>query len=329
MKNAGLLQNLFLAAAFLCAPALHSQEAPRPAREVARVTESEQRLGVFTLGGQTFTVITRSQTISPASSRRFATTVSEMEIRDANSNAVYQQTFPASITDGRFIQTLAVSGSLLEGAGGKALVLRFLEDSGAPSGNESWQMFGLVNGKLARYGAPLPLGQGGVAVNGVLTGVMLSGGIGVVPLASTAEALEFRVWAGNFFVSVPVRIDWTQGRWSEAEQCFANEGGSLQPAGCNLRVTPTRGSLAEGAVVMLYAQPEENAYNARQISVRGDSAVEFLAARALVKWQNSGDRFTCSLDNLWLRVRIDGNEGWVHSATDFAALGLSTPVVAR
>jgi hypothetical protein len=323
MTKAGLLAPLLLGAPFLCAPALYAQDAPLPAAAVPRVVESEQRLGMFTLDGQAFTVMTRSQTISPASSARFATTVWELEIRDANANAVYQETFPTSIADGNFMQTMTVSGSLLEGAGGRALLLRFVEDLGSAGVSESWQMFGLVNGTLTRYGAPVPLGQSAATINGVLTGVMLRGGIGVVPLASTAEALEFRVWAGNFFVNVPVRIDWAQGQWSEGEQCFSNEGGSLQPTGCNLRVTLLRQPVAEGAAVTLYAQPQENTYDALQVPVRGDSAVEFPAARALVKWQNSGDRFTCRLDDVWLRVRIDESEGWVHSATDFAALGLT------
>jgi hypothetical protein len=322
MTKPGLLPQLLIGAAFLCAPALHAQEAPNQTAEVARVTESEQQLGAFTLGGQTFAVVARSQTISRASSARFATTVSRLEIQDANANAVYQETFPASIADGRFLQTLRVAESMLEGAGGQALILRFVEDPAAEGSGESWQMFGLVNGKLTRYGAPLPLGQGGGAVNGVLTGVMLSGGIGVVPLASTAEALEFRAWAGNFYVNVPVRIDWPTGQWSEGEQCFATEGGSLHPAGCNLRVTPVRQPVAEGAVVTLYQQPQEDAYSARRVLLHPNSTIEFPAARALVKWQNDGDRFTCSFDELWLRVRIDGNEGWVHSATDFTSLGL-------
>lgn len=325
MKNPGLVPKLFLSAAVLCVPALHAQQAAAPAPEVPRVTESEQQLGSFTLGGQGFRVVTRSQTIAPASNAQFATTLSALEIFDGNANAVYQETFAAPVADGRFLQTLTVSGSLLEGAGGRALVLRFIEDTDLAA-SESWQMFGLVDGRLARYGAPLPLGQGS-AINGVLTGVMLRGGIGVVPLASTAEALEFRVWAGNFFVGVPVRIDWEQGQWSEGEQCFANVGGSLQPVGCNVRVAPIRRAVAEGAAVTLYAQPEVNAYAARRVPVRGNSAVEFPAARARVQWNNVGDRFACSLDDVWLQVSIDGNEGWVRTATDFAALGLTAGAV--
>jgi hypothetical protein len=329
MTNSRLCAKLLLSAAFLCAPAVCAQETAAPASGIPRVTESERRLGMFTLGGQAFTATARSQTISPASNARFATTVSELEIRDANGRTIYQATFPAAITDGRFLQTLAVSASLFEGAGGRALLLRFVEDPVSTGTGESWQMFGMVNGKFTRYGAPLGLGQGGSAVNGVLAGVMLRGGIGVVPLASTAEALEFRVWTGNFFLHVPVRMDWAQGQWSEAEQCFATDHGTLQPVGCNLRITPVRQPAAEGATVTLYAQPEENAYTARQIAVHSNSALEFPAARALVKWQNSGERFTCSVENVWLRVRIDGNEGWVHSAADFAALGLTAPVATQ
>ena len=329
MKNSRLCAKLLLSAAFLCVPAACAQETAAPAPGVPRVSESEQQLGAFTLGGRAFSALTRSQTISPASTARFSTTVSALEIRDANGSAVYQETFPASIADGRFTQTLAVSAALFQGAGGRALLLRFVEDAEPAGGKESWQMFGMVNDKLTRYSAPLPLGQGGSAINGVLTGVMLRGGIGVVPLASTAEALEFRVWAGNFFVNVPVRVDWAQGQWSEAEQCFTNEAGRLEPTGCNLRVATARQPVAEGALVTLNAQPEENTYTAKQIAVHGNSTLEFPAARALVKWQNSGDRFACSFEDLWLRVRIDGSEGWVHSPADFAALGLTAAGAAR
>jgi hypothetical protein len=326
MTKPVLLSTLLLGLAFFCARSLHSQDAPSRTADVPRVTESEEQLGSLALGGQTFTVKAHSQTISRASNARFATTVSSLEILNANAGAVYEETFPTSIADGRFMQTLTVSASVQEGAGGRALILHFVEDPASPGGAESWQMFGLVNGKLASYGPPLPLGQGSVPINGVLTGVMVSGGIGVVPLASTAEALEFRVWAGNFFLNVPVRIDWPHGQWSEGEQCFATEGGTLHPVGCNLSVIPVRVPVAEGATVTLYQQPEENAYSARQISVHPGSAMEFPAARALVKWQTSGDRFTCSFDDLWLRVKIDGNEGWVHSATDFTALGLASSI---
>ena len=73
-------------------------------------------------------------------------------------------------------------------------------------------------------------------MGGVLTGVMVGGGVNVMPLASKAEELEFRAWTGNFFVYVPVRVDWAAGVWGEGEQCFANKTGTLTKTGCNMRI---------------------------------------------------------------------------------------------
>lgn len=322
MKLGALLLSVLVGSAFLLTTPLHAQRiADRPA-DPPHLVESVRQLGSFTLGGQPFTATLHEQAISPTPKSGPASTVSGLDILDAGSNVVYQESFAVSYVDGRFTQSLSVSGSRLDAAGGQALVLRFLEDPSDSGGNETWQMFTLVNGALKRYGAPLPLGQGTGTVNGVLAGVMLQGGIGVVPLASTAEPVEFQVWAGSFFVAVPVRIDWGSGQWSEAEECFVTDGGSLRPAGCNMKVSLRRLSVSDGAVVTLYPQPQEDPYAARQIPLRSNSALEFLAARARATWQNRGERFSCSFDDLWLHVRIDGADGWVHSPADFAALGM-------
>lgn len=323
MKTSRHFPKLLLAAATLVgALALYSQIASGQAPAPPQPDGSEQRLGAFTIGGQSFAVVVRNQNVFPPGTAKPTATPSDLEILDANANVVYQESFAALTANDQSTPRLSVSASMLNGSGGQALILRFLEESAAGVVNESWQMFGLVKGTLTRYGPPLPLGQGGgIAVNGVLTGVMLNGGIGVLPLASTAEALEFRVWTGNSFVYIPVRVNWAAGQWSEGEQCFALDNGSLRPNGCNLRMAANPRPLAEGTVAF-YAQPQEDPYNSRQVSVHSNSAVEFLIARPLVNWKSSGDRFSCSLDDMWLRVRVDGVEGWVHSQTAFAALGL-------
>ena len=145
-----------------------------------------------------------------------------LEILDATSHAVYQETFPVVLADGRFSQTLTASASLLAAKAGTAIVIRFIGQPvfgsgalGAPA-KESWQVFGLVDGQLTILGAVLPLGQGAdITVGGVVTGLMAKGGIVVVPLATTAEELEFRAWTGNFYAVVPVRVDWLHGQWGE------------------------------------------------------------------------------------------------------------------
>ena len=324
---------LIASAAFLGAMALHPQHAagqsptqaspPQQANSAApRPIETEQRLGAFTIGGQIYAVVVREMTVSAATTTKFAATLAELEIRDANAAVVYQESFPSDVQDGHFAQKLSASASVLAGAGGAALVIRFLEESAAAGEGESWQVFGLVNGKLAPFGALLPLGQGSGTVGGVLTGVMVGGGVDVEPLVSTAEELEFRAWTGNFFVYIPVRVDWAQGQWTEGEQCFELNSGSLRQRGCNLRVAAKAQPQASGSIVTLYVEPVEDRYNAQQVSVDSGSTVEFVTALAVVNWKSSGERIACSFDGLWLRVRIDGKEGWVHSEAEFAALGL-------
>jgi len=309
-----------------------SGEAPSGAPTgTPRLIESEERLGAFTIGGQMYAVVAREESFQRAKETKFAATLGELEIRDASDSVIYQEEFPYEPGDGRFARKLSASASLFAGDGGAALALRFIDEAAASSpaastdGNESWEVFDLVNGRLTRLGPPLPLGQGGdgTAVGGVLTGVMVRGGIGVVPLASKAEALEFRAWTGNFFVYVPVRVDWANGQWSEAEECFELNGGSLRAKGCNLNVAAVAQPRADGSTLRLYPETVEDRYNAQQVLVHGSSQVQFLAARAVVNWKESGGRITCSFDDVWLRTRIDGKEGWVHSEEDFATLGMA------
>jgi hypothetical protein len=183
------------------------------------------------------------------------------------------------------------------------------------------------------------LGQAqGVAVGGVVTGVMVRGGINVVPLASAAEALEIPVWTGSVFIYAPVWVDWAAGQWSEGEQCFAHSNGTLQPTGCNLRVAANPRPVQPGSSVTLYSQPVEDPYDAQQVTVRGGAPAEFLAARAIAHWKDSGNRIVCTFDDVWLRVRMNGPapngpstngpatngiEGWIRpEANDVVALGL-------
>jgi hypothetical protein len=334
MRTPLSLPKLLLAgAALLGALALHPQntagQSPEPAllpqqanSDAPRLIETEQSLGVFAIGEQMYAVVARKKCISGAGDAKFAATLSELQVRDADDTVVYQQSFPYDVQDGHFTQSLSASASVLAGAGGTALVIRFLEEPAAAGEGESWQLFGLVSGKLASFGAPLLLGQGGGVSGGVLTGVMVRGGIGVMPLASTAEALEFRAWTGNVFAYVPVRVDWAQGQWSEGEQCFDLNGGSLLQKGCVSRIAADPRPRADGSTVTLYAEPAEDQYNAQQVRVGSGSPVGFLAARAVVNWKDSGGRIACSFDDVWLHVGIGASEGWVHSEANFAALGL-------
>lgn len=311
----------------LCGPRVAAQTskpaAPAPV-EASKIVDSEQFLGTFAITSHKYTVIAHEKGLTRSSDPKLAATLGEIEIRGTSGTAIYRKIFPADVLDGHFAKTLTAAASVFEGAGGAALVIRYIEEPSAPGEDESWQVFALVNNKLALIGAPLPPGgSDGLAVGGVLTGVMVGGGVNVMPLASKAEALEFRAWTGNFFVFVPVRVDWAAGVWGEGETCFANKTGTLTKTGCNMRVLADARPRAEGLVVSLYAEPVQDPYHAEQVAVVAGSRFELLAARAIVNWKDSGDRVYCSFEDMWLRVRVkDGKEGWIHSGPDFVALGL-------
>ena len=57
--------------------------------------------------------------------------------------------------------------------------------------------------------------------------------------------------------------------------------------------------------------------------IRRNSKVEFLEAAGVLHWQEAGDFVSLTVDgDLWLKVRIDGREGWIHTQEDFNAIGL-------
>ena len=291
-----------------------AQETPPATPAVPQLVDTEQRLGPFSVSGQSFTVKLRKKRLVAGNQVNLGEALASLEVDDAAGNAVYQETFPYEAGDGRFARSTSASARLLSGYRGTALAIRFAEQPASTPANESWLVLGLANGKLASFGAPLPLGQDpGMAQGGVLTGVMVRGGIGVQSLASTAEAMEFRVWSGNFYVLVPVHVDWTSGKWSEGEQCFELFEGNLRPKGCNLHVEVSpQPRESDVTYAQLNATTEENRYTAQQVAIRPDSKVEFLQTRALVKWTPSGTHFAGDFSDVWLQVRVDNQRvGWI------------------
>ena len=58
------------------------------------------------------------------------------------------------------------------------------------------------------------------------------------------------------------------------------------------------------------------------MEVGPDSTVDFLEVRAIVHWKTIDGRAECDFDNVWLRTRIEGKEGWVRGNESLDALGL-------
>jgi hypothetical protein len=317
---------IFAAANFAVRAPAAARRAQQPAQQEAtqQLVDVDQRLGPFALGTQQYAVVLHKKRFAGGDPQKPAEALASLEVQDADGNIVYQESDSYEAGDGRFARSVSAGATLFSGHGGAALAIRFTEQPAATPANESWLVLGMVNGKLTSFGAPGLLGQvPGMQTNGVLTGVMLRGGIGVQALDSRAEPSEFRIWSGNFYVSIPVLVDWAQGKWSEGEQCFELNEGTLRPKGCNLRADPgPQARRSEVTFAQLFAETDGNRYNSQQVTVRPDSTVELLQTRSLVQFMPSGNHFAANFDDVWLQVRVDGKQGWVHGEQDFAALGL-------
>jgi len=322
------------------APTASSAQQTTPSSTTQTASQLRDALtteGPFSITNQQFTVLFHYKVLSekassPAAQPNSTSTLFFLQILDADGSPLYQETFPYAVSRRRFAQNLTASASLLPAGGGIALVIRFLDhpvaspEAASEFAKESWQLFGIVSGHLAPLGPVLPLGHGSdITVGGVVAAVMTKGGIAIMPMASTAEVLSFRAWTGNFYASVPVRFDWVHGQWGEGEQCYQTANGTLTERGCIMPVQAVprpRSPDADTLYIHLFVAPDGDTGNPLNVPVSPDSRLEFLEMQAVVQWQAQGERVACSFNNVWLRMRIDRKEGWVHGQDAFDALGL-------
>lgn len=92
---------------------------------------------------------------------------------------------------------------------------------------------------------------------------------------------------------------------------------------CELRVKADRVPAEEDPTfVRLFPEPEEG-FTPAHVVVKKDSKVEFLAVEVETVWKEDAEGVGLSTaEDPWLKVRIDGKEGWIHTQEDFMAIGL-------
>jgi hypothetical protein len=291
-----------------------------------RIEDAERRAGPFALAGQDYTVLLREKRFAGVSEPALAQTLAGVEIRDAAGNVSYQKTFPFAIEQGRLQRSLSASAQLTSGKTGAGIVIHYREQTaasqaGAQQTSESWQFFGLVNGRLAPLGKPLPIGEG--MTGGPFMGVMMRAANGAVSVISQPDTFEVRAWAGNFYVFVPLRVDWNHGGITAGQRCMEMIGGGLQETGCDMRVEAERTpSSEEFGFLRLFGEANENMGTAEHLVVQKNSTIEILGSRAITNWKENGELIQPVFTDVWLHVRIDKHDGWIHGEEDFAAIGV-------
>jgi hypothetical protein len=298
------------------------------AADLSGIEDVAEQKGPFAMGEQNYTVLLHEKRLAAAADPLLAQTLVGLEIRDAAGNVAYEKNFPLAIAAARFQQSVSASVERLSGNTGAGLMIHYAEQaaanrSGQQQSNEFWQLFGLVNGKLAALGRPAIIGEPGAG--GPYMGVVMRAANGTVSVINQPDAMEVRAWTGNFYVFVPLRVDWNHGGLAQGQRCMEMLGGGLREVGCDMRVQATRKPSAEEfTFVRLFTEAHDNPEAAEHVVLQKDSKVEILGSSAITTWNETGGLIQPVFTDVWLHVRVDNRAGWIHGEDDFAAVGLPT-----
>jgi len=274
----------------------------------------DRELGPFDIGGKQFTVVLHKKQIGANPDTQ--QTLARVEIKDASGTMHYGRSLPLQLSGEEFQFTVDASAQLLQGARSSGLLLTYGTLPSPPLGGQSWQVFGLFDGKLKPFSKP-------VWFDGDL---MLEKTNGIARTSSEPkfqpEVVRAKIWGGNFFVLVPLRVDWLPAKMALAWRCS-----KPTPRGpraiCEYKVEADRVPSDEPQTfVRLFPEAEEG-FTPAHVVVKRESKVEFLAAEAEIVWEEDAEEAYLKVSHdPWLKVRIDGKEGWLHSEEDFSAIGL-------
>jgi hypothetical protein len=274
---------------------------------------------------QTFRLLTHVQSMAGAGEE----TVEWWELRNANDHVVYRQSYPVTFTNGSFDWMVSVSAKSFTTAQGGGILIEGGEEPSAPDGGGWVQVFGFKYGR-DKYGAEESLfGPFGppIFIEGEFLGVDTDSfrptatSIGGVTTTVMNDILKFRVWTGNFNIVYPVLINWITGRLQPAWRCLESTSKG-QVERCSYPITIEAHRDSQPTFVRLFPEADDS-FTPKHVIVQPQSKVEYLEARTPVTWNEDAKAISFSVNgDVWIKVRIDGVEGWIHSQEDFDAVGL-------
>jgi hypothetical protein len=314
----------------LCAAAVAAVSAV-DFRSSLGMEDVEEELSPVALGGDRFTlVVHKKRLVWPKEAQHEYDpdddeTAESFDVKDAEGNVLYSYRVldePREIElsrvrgQGRFSFSYSVRAHLVRGSASEALMIDWYFFPSAPSACSTHLLLGVVGGRLVPFGEPFceTLVPPRDATSGVwkLEREERTGD----------DILEVRRWTGYFSLLVPVRVDFAAGKLLPSRRCLRMIEPGQWAELCEFPVEAEREPAAEDTFVRLFRAPESN-LTPRHVVVKPDSGVELLSALgpnvfdAHGKWRPPPEG-----DLPWLRVRIDGREGWVRGVEDLLALGL-------
>jgi hypothetical protein len=289
-----------------------AQMAASPAEQPG-VKDVEERKGPFTIKGQTFTVVQHLKLTRQKGA--FDETLALLEIVDSGGVVQYRDDFPHAVDAGGFC---GASVKVISGSNGAGFLLDMACDPSSPESGGPWQILSVSNGKISPLGKPFSAeGQ----IDDFVPGEIKK--IGNLTQISPDE-LKIRLFTGYFYVSVALRVGWWEGGLALAQHCFYQTGHGLAPDGCEMPVEDVERLPSEQELTFARMFRESNAQGIPEhVVVKKDSQVEILAGKVFVTLEESKSGIDLDVGpDIWVKVRIDGKEGWIHTEEDLQAVGL-------
>jgi hypothetical protein len=298
--------------------------APKSGAPPLKVVVSD-RSQTLILAQQMFRLLTHVQSIEGTTDE----TVEWWELRDAKERVVYRESYPVAFENGTFESTVGISANSFTTKQGSGVLVHGMELPSAPDSGGWVQVFGFKYGR-DRYAADDSLfGPFGPPI--FIDGTFLD--IGIDSLRPTPtfvggatatvmhDVLKFRVWTGNFNIVYPVLINWITGKLQPAWRCIETTSkGQVERCSYPLTVEAHRDN--QPTFVRLFPEADEG-FTPKHVIVQPQSKIEYLEARTPVAWNEDAKAISFSVNgDVWIKVRIDGLEGWIHSQEDFDAVGL-------
>ncbi len=308
---------------------LNAQDAPAKDFDgelnAGKIHSHERRMGPFKINERDFSVILKVLKYQGAS-MGFDETVESFSIVDKEGNVHFQKSFNVEYDEGGFTESAGVgahaldsrglrgfrveSGKLKEiipkGHAGAGLILYYGIDPCAPSSGASCQVFALKGDHLVSLFSPLTA----------------YGQIYELPHGSNPNArrlfdgntMRFGVWTGWFEVIVPVKVlDRLRILPLHHHLTYGYDA---------FDVRVERRHSEEETFVRFFNIPKASSIP-RHVIIKKDTKVEFLLAYTRVSIESGSAGCAISIDEMpWLKVRIDGKEGYVRDAEDLLALGI-------
>jgi hypothetical protein len=290
-----------------------AQLAASPAEQPG-VKDVEERKGPFTIKGQTFTVVQHLKLTGQKGA--FDETLALLEIVDSGGVVQYRDDFPYAVEAGGFC---VASVKVISGSNGAGFLLDMACAASQPDSGGPWQILSVANGKISPLGKPFSAaGQIGDFVPGEIK--KIGNLTQILP-----DELRIRLFTGYFYVSVALRVGWWEGGLALAQHCFYQTGHGLAPDGCEMPVEDVERLPSEQELTFARMFMESNAQVGipEHVVVKKDSQVEILAGKVFVTLQESKSGIDLGVGpDIWVKVRIDGKEGWIHTEEDLQAVGL-------